>query len=209
MSQLSTLPEPVREELSQLRGTWWAYVILGVINFVLGLALIGSPWIGTFAAVWILSILLMTGGVVQFVGSFWCRGWGGFFLSLLMGVFYVATGVIIFDRPVEAAAILTLVVAVLLIAGGLIRILGAVIERFAAWPWVLLGGVLSLILGIMIWRQFPASAFWVIGLFLGLELFFSGLTWIMLGLSLRSLPSSGDPAEEGDASGSPNPQLAV
>jgi len=48
----------------------------------------------------------------------------------------------------------------------------------------------SLILGVGIWRQWPLSGLWVIGLFIGIEMLFSGLSWVMLGLTLRSGPRS-------------------
>jgi uncharacterized membrane protein HdeD (DUF308 family) len=37
-------------------------------------------------------------------------------------------------------------------------------------------------------RQWSASALWVIGLFVGINLLFRGFNWIAIGLALRSLP---------------------
>ena len=59
-------------------------------------------------------------------------------------------------------------------------------ERFSAWPWVLLNGVVTLLLGISIWRQWPESSLWVIGLFVGIDLIFNGWSWVMLALAARS-----------------------
>jgi uncharacterized membrane protein HdeD (DUF308 family) len=67
------------------------------------------------------------------------------------------------------------------------RIVLSLLERFEGWGWVLLNGVISLILGVGIWRQWPVSGFWVIGLFLGIEMVLSGWSWIMLGLAARSI----------------------
>jgi uncharacterized membrane protein HdeD (DUF308 family) len=61
-------------------------------------------------------------------------------------------------------------------------------SRFPQWGWVLAGGVLNLVLGIMIWRQWPVTGLWVIGLFVGIDMIFNGWTWIMLALRLKSLP---------------------
>ena len=44
----------------------------------------------------------------------------------------------------------------------------------------------TLLLGLMIYKQWPASGLWVIGLFVGIEMLFNGWAWIMLALSLRS-----------------------
>ena len=62
-----------------------------------------------------------------------------------------------------------------------------------AWGWPLVSGVIDVILGVMIWQEWPASALWVVGLFLGISLLFRGFNWIGLGLSLRALPRSGTP----------------
>jgi uncharacterized membrane protein HdeD (DUF308 family) len=68
----------------------------------------------------------------------------------------------------------------------------AVLHRFSGWPWVVLNGVITLVLGVMIWRQWPESALWVIGLFLGIDLVFSGWTWVLLALAVRSIPAAGE-----------------
>ena len=68
------------------------------------------------------------------------------------------------------------------------RIVAALSYRFASWGWPLLSGVIDVILGVLIWQEWPASALWVIGLFVGINLLFRGFNWIALGLALRSLP---------------------
>jgi uncharacterized membrane protein HdeD (DUF308 family) len=83
---------------------------------------------------------------------------------------------------------LTLLVAIGLLAGGILRIILSVVERFDGWGWMLLNGVVSLLLGLAIWRQWPLSGLWVVGLFVGIEMLCSGLSWVMLGLALRSTP---------------------
>lgn len=71
--------------------------------------------------------------------------------------------------------------------GGLFRIIGSLAYRFPHWGWVLVGGVINLVLGIMIWQQWPEAAFWVIGLFVGIDLIFTGWTWVMLALGIKNL----------------------
>ena len=88
------------------------------------------------------------------------------------------------NHPVQAAVGLTLMLAAAFMVGGIVRIVGASVERFHGWPWVMINGFITLFLGIYIWRHFPESAFWVIGLFVGIELIFSGWTWIMMAIGL-------------------------
>ena len=63
-------------------------------------------------------------------------------------------------------------------------------SAISGWGWVVLNGVISVILGAAIWRQWPLSGLWVIGLFVGIEMLFSGLSWVMLGLAVRSAPKA-------------------
>ncbi len=55
----------------------------------------------------------------------------------------------------------------------------------SGWGWAALSGAASVLLGIMIWNQFPLSGAWAIGILVGVRLFFNGLTLLMLGLAAR------------------------
>ncbi len=75
--------------------------------------------------------------------------------------------------------------------GGIFKIVAALSYRFAAWGWSLAGGIIDVILGVMIWQEWPASGLWVIGLFVGINLLFRGVNWIALGLALLATPPGG------------------
>jgi uncharacterized membrane protein HdeD (DUF308 family) len=182
------LAAELRHELNALRGNWFWFVLLGVALIVLGVIALGSVVIASLAAAVTIGVLLLLGGAAEVVGAFWCRGWSGFFLELLSGVLSIVVGLLFLRAPVGALAALTLLVACFLMAGGIFKIVAALAYRFAAWGWSLASGVIDLILGVMIWQEWPASALWVIGLFVGINLLFRGFNWIALGLALRSLP---------------------
>jgi uncharacterized membrane protein HdeD (DUF308 family) len=180
----------LRHELGALRGNWLWFVILGVALVVLGI--IASAWvvISSLAAAVALGILLLLAGAAEAVGAFWCRGWSGFFLHLLSGVLSIVIGILFLRHPGEALLALTLLLACFLLVGGIFKIVAALVYRFAAWGWALASGIIDLLLGVLIWQEWPASAFWVIGLFVGINLLFRGINWIALGLALRALPRS-------------------
>ena len=67
------------------------------------------------------------------------------------------------------------------------RVIAAIKERFENWGRVLLNGMISVLLGILIWRQWLSSALWLIGLFAGIEMIFCGWARVMLGLSVHGL----------------------
>jgi uncharacterized membrane protein HdeD (DUF308 family) len=90
------------------------------------------------------------------------------------------------EDPVRAAAVLTLVFAAAFFTEGLLRIIFSLTERFTGWPWVLLNGVVDLFLGVFIWREWPGSSLWVIGLFVGIDLLLHGWSWIFLALFAKT-----------------------
>jgi len=177
-----------------LREIWGFLVGMGVALIILGIVAIGSSFIATMATVFVFGILLLLGAMFQVVTAVWGRSWRGFFLHLLGGVLYLIVGVFMIDHPVETALWMTLLVAAGLLASGILRIVMAVVERFEGWGWMLLSGGISLVLGIAIWRQWPLSGLWVIGLFVGIEMISSGLSWAMLGLAVRRAPRATLPA---------------
>ncbi|WP_165224732.1 HdeD family acid-resistance protein [Aquisphaera insulae] len=177
----------LRHELEAIRGNWPWLLALGIILVISGTLAMGLPLVATLATSLTIGVLLLIGGGAQLVGAFWTRDWSGFFLVLLMGVLYAVLGILFIRQPVQAAAALTLLLACALMVGGLFRIIVALAYRFPQWGWVLLGGLLNLFLGILIWMEWPGSSLWVIGLFVGIDMLFSGWTWIMLALRLRGI----------------------
>jgi uncharacterized membrane protein HdeD (DUF308 family) len=178
----------LRHGLSALRGNWLWFVLLGVVLVVLGTVALGAVVIASLAAAVAIGMLILLGGVAETVGAFWCRGWSGFFLHLLAGVLSIVVGLLFLRAPGEALLALTLLVATLLMVGGIFKIVAALSHRFAAWGWPLASGIIDLVLGVLIWMEWPASALWVIGMFVGISMVFRGFHWIALGLALRSLP---------------------
>ena len=178
----------LRHEAAALRGNWFWFVLLGVGLVVLGTVALGSAWIASLATALFLGILILMGGIAETIGAFWCRAWSGFFFHLLSGILAIVIGALFLKAPGEAVLALTLLVACYLMVGGIFKVVSAAGYRFAAWGWTLFGGIVDIVLGVLIWVEWPASALWVIGLFVGISLVFRGFNWIGLGLALRSLP---------------------
>lgn len=178
----------LRHGLDTLRGNWVWFVLLGGVLAVLGFVALGSVVVASLATAVVIGSLILLGGIAEMVGALWCRGWSGFFIHMLSGVLSIVIGVLFLRAPLNALLALTLLVACFLMVGGIFKIVGALSYRFGAWGWALAGGIIDLVLGVMIWQELPASALWVIGMFLGINLVFRGVNWIALGLALRSLP---------------------
>lgn len=180
-----------RHELDALRGNWVWFLALGAALIVLGTVLLGSPLMASLATALVFGVMLIIGGLFECVGSFWSREWSGFFLHLLSGVLSVVVGLLFVRMPVTALETMTLLLACFLIVGGVFRMIAAFSVRYTSWIWPFLGGLIDLVLGLMIWAQWPVSGLWVIGLFVGISLIFRGVSWVMLGLAVRSLPRAG------------------
>jgi uncharacterized membrane protein HdeD (DUF308 family) len=174
---------------SELRRNWGWFLILGIILIVLGTIALGSSLVMTIASVFFFGWILIIGGVLEVVHAFWReKRWGGFFLDLLTGILYVVAGWMMVTNPGESALLLTLLIAMFLVFEGVFRIVAAIAVRYPHWGWVLFNGVISLLLGIMIWRQWPYSGLWVIGLFVGIEMLLNGWSLVMLSFTARNLP---------------------
>jgi uncharacterized membrane protein HdeD (DUF308 family) len=174
-------------ELHSLRSQWWCFLLLGISLVVLGSICIIEPLVPSLASVVFLGFLLIAAGIIQIVSSFWAGKWSGMLLHFLIGVLYAVVGYMIVDGPGLSLLLLTKFIAIFLIVSGLFRIVSALVVRFHDWGWVLLNGGVTLLLGIIINRQLPAAALWVIGLFIGIEMLFNGWAWVMLALGLRAV----------------------
>ncbi len=98
------------------------------------------------------------------------------------GAGLLVLGFLFLRDPGDALLAMALLLACVLMAGGLFRIIGSLMYQFPHWGWVFTGGAINLILGIMIWQQWPFSGLWVVGMFVGIDMIFNGWTWVMLSL---------------------------
>lgn len=179
--------------VDRLRKRWGWFLGLGVVLALLGTIALGSAVLTTLASMVFVGWLMMMGGVFQTLHAFTCREWGGFFIDLLAGLLYAVAGLLIVLHPAATATGLTLLIAILLIFGGIFRIAVALTVRFHNWLWLLLHGAVNLLLGIFILQDWPMSGLQVIGLFIGIDMIFNGWSLIMLGLAARSLPVDNQP----------------
>lgn len=182
----------VCHELAAIQQHWWAFLILGIGWILLGtIALSCTPFVSV-VTVGVFGIIMVIGGIAQVISAFWAGKWSGFLLQILLGIFYVIVGFIVMDNvkdnPAETLAALTLLIAAFLLVLGLVRIVFSMTERFPGWGWSLLNGIITLLLGYLIYRGWPISGLYVIGLFVGIEMIFNGWYWVMLSIGLKNSP---------------------
>jgi uncharacterized membrane protein HdeD (DUF308 family) len=173
-------------ELAPLRAKSGWIVALGVVYLIAGFIALGSVAMATVASVFVVGIMMLLAGVAEIINAFQVKSWGKFLLWLLLGVLYVVAGFAAFENPLLAAAVLTLVLGVTLVASGIMRIILAFgMKEGMPWMWIVLSGVITVLLGAIILAHWPVSSIYVLGIFLGVDLVFAGAGWIGLGLGLR------------------------
>jgi uncharacterized membrane protein HdeD (DUF308 family) len=186
---------PHGEELRRLNQRWGWLVGFGAVVLAAGVGAVVFSFAATITTVLVFGILLICAGTVQVISAFLARTWRGFFVSALVGVLHILVGGVMAEHPLRAAVVLTLVLAVALLVGGAARLLYAATHAFPGRGWVAANGVISLVLGVSIWQDWPEASLWVIGVFAGIDLAFSGWAWVMLGLAAQAAgPGAADPA---------------
>ena len=182
----NTGPRSLGEGIRALRSKWGWIVAFGIVSLIAGVIALASTVMATASAVLIVGFMMLFAGAAEIVAAFNAKDWGHRLLWLLLGALYVFAGFVCLQNPFAAATILTLMLGIALIIGGLLRVfLATRMKQGTPWGWVVFSGVVSFLLGLMIVAQWPASSFFVLGIFLGVDLIFIGSGWIAIGLALK------------------------
>jgi len=166
-------------------------IFWGVLLIGLGMLAVASPMVAAVAVNVLIAWLIVFAGVVHLVVAFHTREAGSVIWRLLVGLAYMCFGGYLIARPVAGVASLTLLLASLFLLEGIFNIV-----LFFRAPstlrssWMLLDGIVTLLLGLMIYLQWPSSSAWAIGTLVGVSLIFSGVTRVMVSLAVRRATSS-------------------
>ncbi len=161
-------------------------VLWGVLLIVFGMVAVASPFLAAVAVNALIAWLIILAGIVHLMLGFRTHGAGSMIWKILVGIAYVCFGGYLIARPVVGVASLTLVLATLFLVEGVLDIILFVKMRpMQGSNWVLLDGIVSLLLGGMIYMQWPSSSAWAIGTLVGISLIFSGVARVMMSLAVR------------------------
>ena len=161
--------------------------ILGGIAIALGLFAMLAPGITGLSIALIVGLLVVAGGIVRMIWAFQAGSFGKGLLMFAIGGLTLLCGVALVANPLFASGVMTIVLAIYFVVDGIVEIAAGFQQRPASGSgWMIFGGIVSILLGIMIWRQFPLSGAWAIGVLLGIKLFFVGLMMITGGSVVRS-----------------------
>lgn len=158
-------------------------IAAGVITLLMGLFAMGSPLVAGASVALMVGVLLIIGGITQLGFAFKA---GSGIWAIILGLLTVIAGGYMVSNPGAALATLTIfLVAYLVVSGVFEAIIAFQVKPAEGWGWAMFSGILSILLGLMFWSQFPISGAWAIGILLGVKLFFSGLSLLMFGISAR------------------------
>jgi len=125
---------------------------------------------------------------MEAIHGFRVRRWGGVFLHLIAGILGVLIGLLIVTHPVAGALAWTLLFASFFTIIGLFRLVAAMRLKFPNWGWAVFDGIVTLLLGILLWAEWPWSGFWFLGLAVGVSLTLRGWSYVMFAIAVRSFP---------------------
>ena len=171
---------------AQLPLKWKGLLVLGIVLVLFGTFSLVLSFVATLASVLAYGWLLLAGGAMETVYAFKQAKWTGTVLHVVNGALGVVAGFLLVMHPGAGAVVLTLLMAMFFMAGGLFRVVTALVTQLPHRAWVLLSGAVTLLLGILIWRQLPGAAVWVIGTFVGIDMILIGWSWVMLALAARN-----------------------
>lgn len=172
-------------EIPNIKKYWSGFIALGTLLSLIGILSIAYASYVTEFTVFFFGLLLIGAGVLLIASGTYAQKWTGFSSSLLLGIFYLIAGCLCVVKPIQSAYSISLLIASLLLVGGAFRIVSAIIHRFDNWDWVVFNGLVAMVLGVLIFVEWPVSAMWVIGVYIGVDLLLMGWYWVRLGLAAK------------------------
>lgn len=174
--------------ISKLSG--WSFA-MAIVFIVLGLMAIAEPMLAGLAAALLVGWILTLGGIAHAVAVFG----GGVARALwqaALSVIYLVGGLYFITHPLLGLGTLTLFLAGILLAQALLEVLTWMQTRNQSGAGLrLVTAAVTLLLGVMIWRQWPSSSVWAIGTIVGVNLLMTGFSHLMLaGAARRLTPQS-------------------
>jgi len=161
--------------------------LFGVIAIILGILAMMAPVLTGMWVIILVGVLVLIGGIVRIIWALQAGSLGKGLPMFAIGGLTLLCGIVLLAHPLFASGVLTIILALYFILDGISEIVASVrLRPGSGWGWMLFGGIVSFWLGIIIWRQFPLSGVWAIGILLGIKLVFVGLIMLKGGSAVRS-----------------------
>ncbi len=167
------------------RASGWS-IALGVLMILAGIIAMFAPWEAGLVITLVVGWSAIFNGFAQIVFGFRTHGGWHVLLEVLLGIIYIIAGIYLLMHPVGGLLALTLFLASFLLVYGIFAlVLAFQIRPLQGWGWVLFDGIITILLGILIWAHWPFNSDWVVGTLFGISIFVSGITRLMMSLAIR------------------------
>ncbi|WP_085423398.1 HdeD family acid-resistance protein [Xaviernesmea oryzae] len=173
--------------ISMVRDKWGWFLALGILLLVFGIIAFANLFVATVASVFYIGMMMLIGGVAYLVHAFQVKGWEQILFWALSGVLYTIAGLLAFWNPALTAVVLTFLMAVALVVAGIFRLwVGFRMRPMKGSGWVIVGGVVTVLAGLIIAIGWPVNSLWILGLFLAIDLIMQGWALVAVALAARS-----------------------
>ena len=154
----------------------------GIGAIVIGVLAISAPLATGLSITVLVGLLVVAAGMIRMVWAFQVDSLGKGLLRFAIGALTLICGIILVANPMLASGVLAIVLALYFVIDGACEVAAALrVRPSPGWGWLLAGGIVSLIFGVMIWRQYPLSGAWAVGVLLGIKLLLVGVSMITIG----------------------------
>jgi len=173
------------------KATNW-FIAVAVLFILLGIFAIAEPFAAGLGVTLLVGWLLVFGAVAHFISAFKGGGAKHVILQLLVGIVYLMGGLYFLTHTIMGVSTLTLLLSGVIVAEGVLEVVAYFRLKSAhGASWLLINGIVTLLLGGLIWFHWPSSAVWAIGTLVGVNLLMTGISRLMLGLAARKLANGG------------------
>lgn len=179
-------PSNIGDVLERARNNWGWFVALGLMSILAGGFALAYVGLSTVATVIYLAAALIVGGLFEIVVGLRAKSWGRLALMIGVGLLYVAAGVAMAAEPLMASSVITLMLGVVFLVGGVMRLVLAFdATAGGARGLLVLSGLVTLALGGMVLAMWPGSSLVLLGALMGVDLLTNGAGWLSLGFALK------------------------
>ncbi len=169
------------------KATNW-FIAIAVLFILLGIFAIAEPFAAGLGVTLLVGWLLVIGAVAHFFAAFKGHGAKHVILQVLVGIVYLIGGLYFLTHTIMGVSTLTLLLSGVILAEGVLEIVAYIrLKNMLGAGWMLMNGIVTLLLGGLIWFHWPSSSVWAIGTLVGVNLLMTGISRLMLGLAARKL----------------------
>ncbi len=183
-----TDPTGVASWLKEAKQNAGLLIALGVIELIVGIVAIGSPLVTGVAIAFMIGSIFVLAGIVRMISVLKAGSFGAGLLAFLGGLLALAAGLVMLSRPGAGLAFLTWMLVIYFVVDGIARTaLGFRMKGEPGSGWEIFGGIVSVVLGVLVYVKWPLSGAWAIGTLVGIHLIISGWTVIGIGMAARGV----------------------